>query len=1810
MKKFLFFILLSFWVSAFSQSGNICMTRLHSGFAEILIPVSQWSSPNVTLKVYRTTGAVAATATYSVGTLTTVTSNGTQYYYIKGLVNSYGTETLKYEVSGTLNTAVSNTLAALPESSWNIAGTAETCVTKADVCFNRVHHGFADILIPVNQWNGSSITLKIYHPNNTIVANATYNIGSLPKVLGTNGQQYYYIKGLATSYYNAKLTYEVSSPLDAAVCNTLAALLDGNWSVAGTTETCAPKADVCFNRVHHGYADILIPVNQWNGSSVTLKIYHPNNTVVANVTYNIGSLTKVSGFNGQQYYYIKGLATGYYNAKLTYEVSSPLDIAVSNTLVALPDSSWSVAGTTETCASKADVCFNRLHHGYADVLIPVDQWNGSSVTFKVYHPSNTVLMNTTYNVVSLPKVLGTNGQQYYYIKGITTGYYNAKLTYEVSSPLDVAISNTLDALPDSDWNNFAKQELCMDKADGICMNRNNANYTIFIPVSEWVGNSATLKLYHPNNNLITTKSFTNMSTELNNGVPSYKIVTSITSYSTSKLIAEVSSVSNAAVHMYLDPVQQLCYANGCSNPVNPTFSQVNSICQGEIITLPATSNNGITGTWSPPINNQATTTYTFTPTSGQCATTTTMAVDVNPNVSLILSSGTSSPTLEVNTPISPIVCTIGNGVTGVTVTGLPAGISYTLQGNGVTISGTPTVAGTFSYTISTVGGCGVANLQGTITVLAAKDWRLSPNSYIFTGKDTNGNDVDGLYIPVNKAYKMWSDGNYIGGGNLANVSGAITADVLWEDNIGLIKSGSSYALEVIGIGENAQIKVPINKVKEGNAVVAYKINGEVYWSWHIWVTDDPTNGSTYKSYNDVKRELNNGTVEIIPNNEWGWMDRNLGAIGGSINGDGWNKNGGLMYQWGRKDPLPPLANRDASFYQVTGSAGKIVYDDAAARLKFTNSPFNDYKNFNSLIKFVNQSAANITNNIKLSVKNPLSLIYVVNDGTTTLSTYGTSSSVPYYYNWFGTVSGLNTDELSKVNLWSDNSKGLQAVDISIPQPYRNKSSYDPCPNGWRLPSALVATATKNLRMDFTPFGPKVTSPLSALNGLQSNVPPGLSTLKPYLAGIKVFPNYGFDMSNVAGNNIGVFPGTGYIGRGLSTDGRYHAKATFTDQHETYIWTSTMTTYDGYSSIAGALRLTPDATQIVNGYKPDATNYSTVYGLYSYKPAVDYPTNNAQACRCIKDPLFVKNNYDFETTYFTEHETYIEGLDNPNTYMITKSSADQVISIPVSKAFSVQSNYLGNTIILNPSNYNDLKANVLWTDNTGLITQLTIDNPSTKNANINVKINANTSGNAVVTLHNGSIANPIYWSWHIWVTNTDVASVTYTNDTPIATDNYMNYTQYGTIMKTTIMDRNLGAKDVTPTAYSQSSAANVLQLNNSQGLHYQWGRKDPLPTFTNIAPNNTKFNVALGSTTNGVVTYPTVLSESTYNSTNVVDYNTYKSGISTTDKIDVRIQKILGYSVANPLKFLKPTVVYPTRTDITYNLGSDWLFDTNYHGLYDERWGLGGEKSVFDPCPAGWRIPETGTSLQKSSPWSLKNNYEYIVYSGSEGQTVGNSELGYYGSVISYLPSGVTSPWGRTVGFLFGNSLYNVGAYPKGYIRGKRSVLYPGTLNNTIDAASAGGFWYANLQQNLTGRGTFMSFDRFNRILVKQTDVDPYAAMNCRCVKQDDNGVSRGPVPGIPVTQNTGTQAKSVFTEAIIQEKIKNELVLYPNPVKDTLYIDATDSKEYYYQIYNMAGQLVKESKFNDKQTDISQLPTGIYLVRINNSEKVVKIIKQ
>jgi hypothetical protein len=136
-----------------------------------------------------------------------------------------------------------------------------------------------------------------------------------------------------------------------------------------------------------------------------------------------------------------------------------------------------------------------------------------------------------------------------------------------------------------------------------------------------------------------------------------------------------------------------------SPKTTPTFTQVAAVCSGATISaLPTTSTNAVTGTWSPAINNLATTLYTFTPTAGLCANTATMTITVNPIV-------------------TPTFTTVASSCANATLTALP-----TTSNNGVTGTWSPalnnTVTTTYTF-IPNLGQCANTTTQ-TITITAPK----------------------------------------------------------------------------------------------------------------------------------------------------------------------------------------------------------------------------------------------------------------------------------------------------------------------------------------------------------------------------------------------------------------------------------------------------------------------------------------------------------------------------------------------------------------------------------------------------------------------------------------------------------------------------------------------------------------------------------------------------------------------------------------------------------------------------------------------------------------------------------------------------------------------------------------------------------------------------------------------------------------------------------------------------------------------------------------------------------------------------------
>ncbi|MFZ1785701.1 MAG: PKD domain-containing protein [Ferruginibacter sp.] len=98
--------------------------------------------------------------------------------------------------------------------------------------------------------------------------------------------------------------------------------------------------------------------------------------------------------------------------------------------------------------------------------------------------------------------------------------------------------------------------------------------------------------------------------------------------------------------------------------------------------------------------------------------TSSQTVTIIPLHNIALNTGNPNQTVCINNAIIPFTLTISGGALGITpALNLPAGVTATLAGNTVTLSGTPTVAGTFNYTLTTTGNsCAPVNFTGTITV--------------------------------------------------------------------------------------------------------------------------------------------------------------------------------------------------------------------------------------------------------------------------------------------------------------------------------------------------------------------------------------------------------------------------------------------------------------------------------------------------------------------------------------------------------------------------------------------------------------------------------------------------------------------------------------------------------------------------------------------------------------------------------------------------------------------------------------------------------------------------------------------------------------------------------------------------------------------------------------------------------------------------------------------------------------------------------------------------------------------------------------
>lgn len=215
-----------------------------------------------------------------------------------------------------------------------------------------------------------------------------------------------------------------------------------------------------------------------------------------------------------------------------------------------------------------------------------------------------------------------------------------------------------------------------------------------------------------------------------------------------------------------------------------------------------------------------------------------------------------------------------------------------------------------------------ADEKATATDLSDIEPGKSANCYIVSAVGT-ANDNKVFKFPTvkgNSFVKGSSEGTSVGS--------VVSAEVLWETwNNNTTPTAKSIIKEVEYKDGFIYFKTP-ETLHEGNALIAAKDSeGNILWSWHIWVPSTTITSSTYGDVSKVRM-----------------MDRNLGALviaEGDADNDIAVESCGLFYQWGRKDPFPGPGSLpggyDAPMAKVNGSIGTRGQTSYTVINKYPNS---------------------------------------------------------------------------------------------------------------------------------------------------------------------------------------------------------------------------------------------------------------------------------------------------------------------------------------------------------------------------------------------------------------------------------------------------------------------------------------------------------------------------------------------------------------------------------------------------------------------------------------------------------------------------------------------------------------------------------------------------------------------------------------------------------------------------------------------------------------------------------------------------------
>lgn len=371
--------------------------------------------------------------------------------------------------------------------------------------------------------------------------------------------------------------------------------------------------------------------------------------------------------------------------------------------------------------------------------------------------------------------------------------------------------------------------------------------------------------------------------------------------------------------------------------------------------------------------------------------------------------------------------------------------------------------------------------------------------------------------------------------------------IIWQtkDCIGDNTNGT-----LVRLGEDTgdiHRKIHVDAGEKGNALIAaYNSKGDIIWSWHIWVTDhEPDNlgkAVTYYTYDWDEAGIHPERPRI---QGYAVMSCNLGALADTQSGEAqynhWEllrypaqqtQAFGLLYQWGRKDPFPPL--RQIASLRQDYSDGHTDFhygNDNQTEVHKTATTTEDGYLFHSVI------GSELKGAVKYAIANPTVFICGTNvayhDGDFQADeTY--ISEISNYFNQGDWCPEGESDDC----LWGGlkpATAGMKGLTIDVDKNvhiYDNygdkKSIFDPCPTGWRV-------APGELWLEFTNTGLNPDS-LDDIN-YDSNILPGYG-MSMYMQAWRTGPTSYFPTQ---GTRVG--DGGGFR---VYSCGNYHNAATDTN----------------------------------------------------------------------------------------------------------------------------------------------------------------------------------------------------------------------------------------------------------------------------------------------------------------------------------------------------------------------------------------------------------------------------------------------------------------------------------------------------------------------------------------------------------------------------------------------------------------------------------------------------------------------------------------